>query len=253
MNGVWSSVISPTSAGRERRGGAGALGGRAQARPQLRVRARLARDPHRALLGDEVEQHERADLVARGARRRPSSRAAPVASNGCVSSVASSPSKNTKRISGAPLGRFGLAQRARDLEHRGGAARAVVGADEARAGPWCRSARRARPRACAPGMRPTTLRRPGWPGHRLVVPAREPLAQVARRASRAAASRPGAGRAPTWCFRCFQRARGVEAVRALGGDGRGRRGRALGLRAAARGEREHERDDDRRRARRSWR
>ena len=32
----------------------------------------------------------------------------PVASNGCESSVASSPSKKTKRISGAPFGRLSL-------------------------------------------------------------------------------------------------------------------------------------------------
>ena len=105
--------------------------GRAQPRPQLAVRGRLARHP-RALLGDVVEQDHRPDRLA-GVVAHVGLRAAQAAARRSPSQPAgsSSPSKSTKRSSGAPAGRSALRERPRELDDRGGAGRAVVGADEA--------------------------------------------------------------------------------------------------------------------------
>ena len=110
-----------------------------------------------------------------------------------ASSVASSPSNSTKRSSAArPSARLALLQHARELHHRRRAARAVVGADEARQllrvvvrGDHDRLAlaRQIGRRCCA-------ARR-----GRLEAPARQPARAAAPRAAATASSPPGAARA----------------------------------------------------------
>jgi hypothetical protein len=116
------------------------------------------------------------------------------------------------RVRGSPAVSSVPPRRRRDEAQSRGALRPLRGAAPARArasgavppapslaprspaGPWCRSGRRTSTAGLLPGVRPTTLRRPGWPGTDVVVPAREPLPQVA--ASFAAAAEPaGRGRA----------------------------------------------------------
>ena len=129
--------------------------------------------------------------------------------------------RSTKRISGAPLGR--LALRSARASSSTAAVPPAPSLAPTKPGQVLGVVVRgdARPRACEPGMRPTTLRRPGWPGTASKRPRGSRARRYAGELGAAAASPPGAGRARPGARSCLQRARGVEAVRALGGAAAG--------------------------------
>ena len=140
-----------------------ALGGRAAAAPTASASEPASRGMRRPFVGHEVEQDQRAQLV--GVAARVGLRAAHAGARGSRGRRRSPPRRRTAR-SAAP---------ARPWAAWRGAARAPARAPRrcrprrrwrrrSPAGPWCRSARRPRPPASCPGMRPTMLRRPGWPG-----------------------------------------------------------------------------------------
>ena len=113
----------------------------AQARPQPRVRALLARDPQVA-----CRRRSRAGRRARSSPRvaaRVGPRAAQAASRRSRPCRRSPPRRRRARSAarGAPRGPLRAPQHARELEHRRGPARAVVGADEAGQIASCRSGR----------------------------------------------------------------------------------------------------------------
>ena len=162
---------------------------------------------------------------SRGARRRPSSRAGRSRRSRLGRPGLSSPSKSTKRTSRrAARARVDRRSARASSTHHGDARRAVVGPDEARERPSCRSARRPRSPGCVPGSVPTTLRSPGSPA----TASKRPRGSSAPGARRAGATRPsprdGARR-----DLLAQEAPGPGAVEARGRrarrrDGRGRAG-----------------------------
>ena len=194
-NGVWSSVTVADDAGRERALGADAPRPPRAGASTARVRARLARDPHRALLGDEVEQDERADLLGVALGVRPSSRAGRSPRRPRVVRGLLAVEEHEADLGGAPLGRLAL-RSARAISSTAAVPPAPSLAPT-KPGQVLRVVVRGerRSRACAAGDAADDVAQARVAGHGLDAPAREPLAQAVGELARAAASPPGAARA----------------------------------------------------------